>query len=292
MQKARGSERSQELHYAGVISPPFLDFAIAASWIAGGESLSFHGQICFRINIGCIKRNVAQPRPDCVEINSSAKQVSCGCMTNRMRAYTFGFQRRDFYRRAFRMTCYKRVDSKPCYGIAISIEEQGIGGIPSSDERPEFSHCLFPEWAEPNLPALSTNLHRASARCVPSQIVDRDSRGLCGSCARIVEKQKQGVISMTMLSRAIWGTKKFVDLILFHIRNRIRPCSLKGNSTDLCAPFHVLWAAFTCEPGEGVEGCKPLIPRGDRATSSVFQVREKICNNAGREVVDYEPVDR
>jgi hypothetical protein len=74
-------------------------------------------------------------------------------MTDRMRAYTFGFQRRDLYRRGFRMTRYERVDSKPCYGIAISIDEQGIGGIPSSDERQEFRHCLFPEWAEPHFPA-------------------------------------------------------------------------------------------------------------------------------------------
>jgi hypothetical protein len=71
-------------------------------------------------------------------------------MADRMRADPFGFQRRDLCRRAFRMTRYKRVDSKPCYGIAISIGEQGIGGIPSSDKEPEFSHRLFPEWAEPH----------------------------------------------------------------------------------------------------------------------------------------------
>ena len=179
------------------------------------------------------------------------------------------------------MTCYKRVDSKPCYGIAISIEEQGIGGIPSSDERPEFSHCLFPEWAEPNLPAFSTDLHRASARCIPSQIFDRDSRSLSSSRARVVEEQQQGVISLAALGRAIRGTKKLVDLILFHIRNRIRPCSFKGNSANLCTPVHMLWARLACESSEGVEGCKPLVPRGDRATSSLFQVSQETRNNAG-----------
>jgi hypothetical protein len=53
----------------------------------------------------------------------------------------------------------------------------------------------------------------------------------------------------------------------------------------------MLWARFACEPSEGVEGSKPLIPRGDRATSSLFQVRQETRNNAGREVVDYELVD-
>jgi hypothetical protein len=85
------SEPAKEFHYGGVISPPFFDSAIAASWIARGEGLSFHGQVCLRIDIGSVKRNVAQPCPDCVEINASAKQVSCGCMANRMWAYTFGF---------------------------------------------------------------------------------------------------------------------------------------------------------------------------------------------------------
>jgi hypothetical protein len=35
------SEPAKEFHYAGVISPPFFDSAIAASWIASRESLSF-----------------------------------------------------------------------------------------------------------------------------------------------------------------------------------------------------------------------------------------------------------
>src|ERR1700722_16750018 len=106
---------------------------------------------------------MAQPCSDCVEINTSARQVGCGCMANRMRAYTFGFQRRDFPRRAFCVTGHERVDSKSCHGIAISIYKQGIEGIASSEERPEFSHCSFPEWAEPNPPAFSMDLHRASA---------------------------------------------------------------------------------------------------------------------------------
>jgi len=37
------SESAKEFHNGGVISPPFFDPAIAASWITGSESLSFHG---------------------------------------------------------------------------------------------------------------------------------------------------------------------------------------------------------------------------------------------------------
>ena len=58
----------------------FFFSAIAASRIAGSECLSFHCQVRFRINIGCVKRNVAQPCPDCIEINASTKQVGGGCM--------------------------------------------------------------------------------------------------------------------------------------------------------------------------------------------------------------------
>ncbi len=182
------SEPAKEFHYGGVISPPFLDSEIAVSWVASSESLRFRGEVRFGVDIGCVERNVAQPCPDCVEIDTSTKQVRCGRMPNCMRTYTFGFQRRDPYCRAFSMTRYERVDSEPCYGIAISIEKQGIGGIPSSDERPEFSHCLFPERAEPNLPAFSADFHRASTCCVPSQILNQNSRGLRGARARVVEE--------------------------------------------------------------------------------------------------------
>ena len=80
-------------------------------------------------------------------------------MTNRMRAYTFGLQRRNLYRCAFRMTRDERVNSEPGNRITKSIEEQGIRGISSPNERSKFSHCLSPEWAEPNFPTLSTYLH-------------------------------------------------------------------------------------------------------------------------------------
>src|SRR5208337_2318666 len=153
------------------------------------------------------------------------------------------------------------------------IEEQGTGGIPPPDKRPEFSHCLFPEWTEPNLATLSTDLHRARARCVPGQILDQNTRGLGGSSARVVEEQKQGVISLAPLNRAVWSTKKLIDLVFFHARDRIAPRSFKWNSTNLCTPVQMLWARLACEPSESVEGSKPLIPRGNRATSNLFQVR-------------------
>jgi hypothetical protein len=123
------------------------------------------------------------------------------------------------------MTRYERVDSEPCYGIAISIEKQGIGGVPSSDERPEFSHCLFPEWAEPNLPAFSTDLHRArpDASQLRSSIKVRATS--VARAPRVVEEQEQGVISLAVLSHAIRGTKKLVYLIFFHVWDRIPPRS-------------------------------------------------------------------
>lgn len=77
---ARSLELAKEFDYAGVISPPFFGSAIAASRIASSESLSFHGHVCFRIDICRVKRNVAQPCPDCVEVNASARQVGCVCM--------------------------------------------------------------------------------------------------------------------------------------------------------------------------------------------------------------------
>jgi len=74
------SELAKEFHYARVISPLFLDSAITASWIAGGECPGFSGKVRLRIDIGCVERNMAQPCPDGVEINSSTKQVGRCCV--------------------------------------------------------------------------------------------------------------------------------------------------------------------------------------------------------------------
>jgi hypothetical protein len=86
----------------------------------------------------------------------------------------------------------------------------------------------------------------------------------------------QRVISLAALNRAIRGTKKLVDLIFFHVRDRILPSLFKGNPTNLCTPIHMLWARLACEPSESVEGSKPLISRDDRATSSLFEAPQKI----------------
>ena len=85
------SEFPQELHQIRIVSPLFLDSAMPSSWIAGGQRLCFYSQVCFRVDIGCVKRNMAQPRPDCVEINAGAKQVGCGRVPNRVWADALGF---------------------------------------------------------------------------------------------------------------------------------------------------------------------------------------------------------
>jgi hypothetical protein len=53
----------------------------------------------------------------------------------------------------------------------------------------------------------------------------------------------------------------------------------------------MLGAAVSRIPGESVERGEPLISGGNGATSSLFQVREKLQNDVGRKVVDHELID-
>lgn len=66
------------------------------------------------------------------------------------------------------MTGHERMNSKARRGFAIAVEKQRASGVSSPDKRFEFRHCLFPERAKANLPALSMDLHRTGSRRVPS----------------------------------------------------------------------------------------------------------------------------
>jgi hypothetical protein len=53
----------------------------------------------------------------------------------------------------------------------------------------------------------------------------------------------------------------------------------------------MLRATLPYKPSEGAKRGKPLIPGDNGATSSVFQVREKIRNDIARKVVDHELIN-
>ena len=84
-------------------------------------------------------------------------------MADGMGANTLGFYGWDFPRCNFRRTCHKLMNSKTRHGVAISVEEQWPARIPSLDKTMQFSHRLFPERTESNLPAFAMNLNGAGS---------------------------------------------------------------------------------------------------------------------------------
>src|SRR5215471_17128666 len=108
----------------------------------------------FRVDIRGIEREVTQPGSDRVEIEAGTKQVSSRRVANRMRTSSLGFKRRDAFRRSIPMTGHERMNPKARHGLAVSVEKQRTGDIATPDEGFEFRHCLFPERAKANLPAL------------------------------------------------------------------------------------------------------------------------------------------
>ena len=50
----------------------------------GLESPSLHGQIDFSVAVRRLERDMAQPRPDCIDVDPGAQQVHCGCVPQGM----------------------------------------------------------------------------------------------------------------------------------------------------------------------------------------------------------------
>jgi hypothetical protein len=94
-----------------------------------------------------------------------------------------------------------------------------------------------------------------------------------------------------MFTSSIRRPKKRVDFFFFQVGNWGSPPSFEWNSANLRAPLGMLGAAVPRIPGERVERGKPLISRGNGATASLFQVREKPRNDEGRKVVNHEPIN-
>ena len=53
------------------------------------QSLGFHLQIDFRVDVGRVERNMAEPRANGVDVHAGAEQVRGRRMTNRVRADPF-----------------------------------------------------------------------------------------------------------------------------------------------------------------------------------------------------------
>lgn len=152
------SKLAQEVHQARIVAPPSPDSEVSP-WIAGGQRLCFRSQIRFCIDVGGVKRHVAQPRPDRVEINARTKQVSSRCVANRMRTNSLGPKRWNLLRRSISMTGHERMNPKARHGFAISVEKQRTTGIATPDKGLEFRYCLLPERAKANLLTFTLDLH-------------------------------------------------------------------------------------------------------------------------------------
>jgi hypothetical protein len=84
----------KEGHQSGILTPT----SVAFGWVddlALGQSFRLHLQIDLGINVRRVERDVAKPATDGVNVHSGAKQVCRRGMANRVRADSFGGQRRD-----------------------------------------------------------------------------------------------------------------------------------------------------------------------------------------------------
>ena len=80
------------------------------------------------------------------------------------------------------------------------------------------------------------------------------------------------MIALALVSALVGGGQQRVHLRLLEIRDRGRTASLERDVSDLPGPLKMLGAVLADEPGERMEGAKPLIPGRDRASTARLQI--------------------
>ena len=72
----------------GIIAPVSLGF-VGIGNLARGQSLGFHLQVDFCIDVGGVERNMPEPGPNRVDVHAGTEKVGGGRVANRVRANPF-----------------------------------------------------------------------------------------------------------------------------------------------------------------------------------------------------------
>jgi hypothetical protein len=155
---SKSLQRSQEGHQATILAPVAVLLAGFAD-VAFRECASFHLQVDLGIDIGCVDRNMSQPRPNGVDIDTGAQQMNGSCVSDSMWANLFGSYCRYLDSNFGHVAFDHFMDSKSCNGPTATVEKNSFCGATTVDCHLQGVRCDGPQRAMANLIAFTQDCY-------------------------------------------------------------------------------------------------------------------------------------
>lgn len=166
---------SEEGHQIGIITPGLLrSFTLHRTET---EGLRFHLKVGFSIDVGGVDGDVAEPRPDGVDINAGAKKMRGGGVSDGVRSDLLLAHLRNAVHGGARISRHDVMNAEARQRLGTAIEEHSLLAAPAGDEISQGRGCRVPEWTDANLAALAVKAHgrqHAVRAAVQTEVFDAE----------------------------------------------------------------------------------------------------------------------
>ena len=237
---------------------------------------------------------MSQPSANGVDVDAGPKQMSSGCMPERVWTDDLVFKGRCLNGSFFDIALDQGMDAEACDGLTAAIEEEVVCGGTSLDERADFTDGLRPERAAAQFVAFAPD---HNGRMIPLgdmgnlQVRDGDLCRFIGARSSVIEEEEESMVTTLLKGRSQGGCQEGIHFRFFKIGDRGVRIFFEGDSTDLAAPLKMLRAILADEVRQGADGGQTLVAGRDSTTSGLFEVCEERLDPFSREVLDAEMIN-
>lgn len=120
---------------------------------------SFHFQVNFGVYIRRVQRDMSQPSPDRIDVDTAARHMDSCRVANVVRAYPFGLHRWNLTACHFSIVRDETVDTESRHLLVRSAEKDELIGTPPNNQLIEQGHDHWPKWTHPDLVAFPMDPH-------------------------------------------------------------------------------------------------------------------------------------
>src|SRR5271157_1313217 len=119
------SDLLEESDQAGFFAPT-LEHSAFISEVGSCQRLCLHFEVNFSIDVCCAQRNMTEPRPNSVDINTGAKQMACARVSNTVRADALCLERRHKSCRIGHSSAHQGINAEAREWLSQAVQEHAF----------------------------------------------------------------------------------------------------------------------------------------------------------------------
>ena len=237
---------------------------------------------------------MSQPSANGVDVDAGPKQMSSGCMPERVWTDDLVFKGRCLNGSFFDIALDQGMDAEAGDGLTAAIEEEVVCGGTSLDERADFTDGLRPERASAKFVAFASD---HNSRMIPLgnmgklEIRDGGLSRLIGASPGVIEEEQENMVTTLLKGRSQGGRQEGVHFRFFEVGDSRARGFFEGDSSDLAAPLKMFWTILADEVRQGTDGGQTLVAGRDSTAAGLFEVCEERLDPFSREILDAEMID-